>query len=159
MRAEVAAPGLRRQSRELRALQADQRGVIAAFQVSSDISVIRYEFGLLDVRFTAPLICLRRLRKMLGLGARGGLAEACGAHGIKHKDAHTAMSDALAGVRLWRLCRRTMRKQGLQTFRDSVECFHKLSFIEPPLRVSATKSLRSSRSSRLKPRNCLAVMS
>src|SRR5207244_9091289 len=33
VRAEVAAPGLRRQSRELRALHADQRGVIAAFHV------------------------------------------------------------------------------------------------------------------------------
>ena len=133
--------------------------VIAAYQVSSDISVIRYEFGLLDVRFSAPLICLRRLRKMLGLGARGGLAEACRAHGIKHKDAHTAMSDALAGARLWRLFRRTMRKQGLQTFRDLFGCFHDLSFLGRPLRVSATKSLRSSRSSRLKPRNHVAVMS
>ena len=33
MRTEVAAPGLLRQSRELRALHADQRGVIAAFHV------------------------------------------------------------------------------------------------------------------------------
>src|SRR5437764_886780 len=97
-----------------------------------------FEFGLLDVRFTAPFICLRRLRKMLGLGARGGLAEACRAHGIKHEDEHTAMSDALAGARLWRLCRRTMRKQGLQTFRDFLRCFHGVSFLEPPLRVSAT---------------------
>ena len=33
MRAEVAAPGLSRQSRELLAFHADQRGVIAAFHV------------------------------------------------------------------------------------------------------------------------------
>ena len=33
VRAEVAAPGLRRQTRELRSLHADQRGVIAAFHI------------------------------------------------------------------------------------------------------------------------------
>ncbi len=126
--------------------------VIAGYNVSYDISVLQDEFRRLGFPFNPPRLCLMRLRSLLGLGPKCSLKVACQEHGIEHKDEHRAVSDALAGARLWKLYRRTMMTQGLRTYGDLFRNFYLMTLTEPLLPLRAAKSLRSSRSSRLKPR-------
>ena len=130
--------------------------VIAGYNVGSDISVLRDEFRRLEFPLCVPHLCLMSLRRKLGLGPKAPLTDACRSHRIKHSDAHTAKSDALASAELWKVYRQELRRKRLRTFGDLCWDLDQLSLTEPLLPENAAKSLRSARLSRLKPRSGLA---
>lgn len=92
--------------------------VVTAYNVYFDVRFLTDEFSRVGWSRGVPHLCLMHMRPMLGLGRKCCLSDACRAHGIEHREAHTAAYDALAGARLWNFYADVMAKRGLRTFGD-----------------------------------------
>lgn len=90
--------------------------VFASYNVYFDAKFMREELRRVGVRDFPPHLCLMYMRRMLGLGRKCSLGDACKESGVPYLKAHHAAADAIAAAALWKQYLRACERSGVRTF-------------------------------------------